>query len=138
MFIKIKKYKIVFRMRKDHLRIIFFLMTIQDLMQGLETNNYESPREKNISSSCPKHPKINILNKKWQIFISIHFLVVPLKNFIFLRFQKRSVKTKNLSFPPLCQIGTTKFRLCYCTISVSLTIETHKNNIGISRVTDKQ
>ena len=64
MFIKIKKYKIVFRMRKDHLRIIFFLMTIQDLMQGLETNNYENPREKNISPSCPKHPKINILNKK--------------------------------------------------------------------------
>ena len=33
-------------------------------MQGLETNNYENPREKIINPSCPKHPKINILNKK--------------------------------------------------------------------------
>ena len=29
-FINIKKYKIVFKIRKDHLRIIFFLMAIED------------------------------------------------------------------------------------------------------------
>ena len=67
-FINIKKYKIVFRMRKDMLRIIFFLMTILYLcfkqftsIQGLETNNYENPRIKTfINPSCPKHPKIII------------------------------------------------------------------------------
>ena len=67
-FINIKKYKIAFRMGKDHLRTIFFLMTLLDLcfnqftsMQGLETNIYENPKIKDfINPSCPKHPKVII------------------------------------------------------------------------------
>ena len=107
-------------------------------MQGLETNNCENPRMKNfINPSCPKHPKIIIWNEKLQIFIFTLF-VVPQKDFIFFRLQKGSVKIKNLSSPLLFQIGTTRIRLCCCAILVSLTMEIHENNIGISRVTNKQ
>ena len=55
-------------MGKDHLRTIFFLMTLLDLcfnqftsMKGLETNIYENPKIKDfINPSSPKHPKVII------------------------------------------------------------------------------
>ena len=105
MFINIKKYKIV---RKDHLRIIFFLMAIQDLcfkqftsMQDLETNNYKNPRIKTLLTL----PVPSILKYLFKVkndnFLFSHFFVVPQNDFIILRLQKRSVNIKNLSFPPL-------------------------------------
>ena len=71
-FINIEKYKIVFKIRKDHMKIFFFLMAYKasvlskfTSMQDLENNDWiildhicENPSRKNfINRSCPRHSK---------------------------------------------------------------------------------
>ena len=100
---------------------------------------YENARTKNfISPSGPKHNKIINWNKKWQ-FLFLHFFVVSQKVFIFLRHRKEVWEQKKYLIFPLIPLGWQGLRLHFVelstdTISVSLTIEIHKNNIDTLRV----
>ena len=75
-------------------------------------------------------------------FLFSHFFVVPQKGFIFWGTKKKNEDKKFMSFFPCISFRQQELRLRFveipnCTISVSLTIEIHKNIDNFS-VTDKQ
>ena len=102
---------------------------------------HENSRRKSfINPSCPKRPKIIEIKNDKKLFHS--FFWCPIKvlwrpedlHKTFLRHQERSEKMKILSyFPPYSGLRWQwLLRLCFVeiptyTISISLTIETHKN-----------
>ena len=98
--------------------------------------------EKNfINSSCPKHLKIINWNKKWSKFYFLTSLWWT--DFISLRHQKKCENKRLMSFSPLFPLGQQGLRLHFAehltyAISISSTIETHKNNNDTFRITKKQ
>ena len=101
---------------------------------------YENPRRKNFISSCPKHRKI--INRSKNNLFS-RFFVVPQKDFIFWGTEKGCENKKIYIIFPLIPLRRQGLILRFIelptyTISVSLTIEIHKNNIDTSWVTNKQ
>ena len=109
------------------------------------------PWEKNfIDSSCSKHPKIINLNKNDTDFYfhTSFWCVREVSSFWGTRKKCENKKAPIIPPPPPppspYSIWATRVKTAFCrnldlcAISVSLTIEIHKNNIDTFRVTNKQ
>ena len=101
---------------------------------------YENLRRKNfINPSCLKHSEIINWNKKWHNFYFHTFLWCLRKVSSFWGTKKKYENKKLMSFSPLIPLGQQGLRLRFAklptyAISVSLTIEIHKNNRTSSKL----